>query len=482
VEPVRDNDHAMTSPPDHPASSDELGAVHFIGIGGAGMSGIARIMLARGQRVSGSDAKDSRALSGLRALGATVHVGHSSAHVGDADTVVVSSAIRERNPELALARERGLTVIPRAAALAALMADRRGVAVAGTHGKTTTTSMLTVALQHCRADPSFVIGGDLNEPGSGAHHGTGELFVAEADESDGSFLLLQPYGAVITNVEADHLDHYGDLSAITKAFAAFVDRVDAGGFVVACADDAGALGIAEYARRRGLTVRTYGESESADVRIADLQLQGLTSRFELVDRGRRLGVVELVVPGRHYALDAAAALTAALLLGYPFSELAAGLTTFRGARRRMEFKGTADGVRVYDSYAHHPTELRADLAAARALAGGGRLVVAFQPHLFSRTQVFAEAFGTALGLADEVIVMDVYAAREDPIPGVTGALIANTVPLGAEHVVFEPSWSAVAGQVATRARSGDVVLTLGAGDVTMLGPEILSLLQAGTPA
>jgi UDP-N-acetylmuramate--alanine ligase len=460
-------------------AAETLGAIHLIGIGGAGMSGIARILLARGQRVSGSDAKDSRTLTALRALGATVHVGHDAAHVGSADTVVVSTAIRDRNTELVAARERGITVLPRAGALAALMADRRGVAVAGTHGKTTTTSMLTVALQHSGADPSFVIGGDLNEPGSGAHHGTGELFVAEADESDGSFLLLRPHAAVITNVEADHLDHYGDFDAIKLAFQAFVDGIDPTGFLVACADDAGARSMATRARQRGLEVRTYGEQDTADIRVTNLTLHGLTSRFEMVDRGRRLGIVELVVPGRHYALDAAAALTAGLLLGYPFGELAAGLSTFRGARRRMEFKGTAEGVRVYDSYAHHPTELTADLVAARALTGGGRLVVAFQPHLFTRTQAFAADFGQALGLADEVVVMEVYAAREDPVPGVTGALVADAVPLPSQRVVFEPSWSAVAGHLVSRARSGDVVLTLGAGDVTMLGPEILALLQTG---
>jgi UDP-N-acetylmuramate--alanine ligase len=468
------------SAPD-PVPAEALGAVHFIGIGGAGMSGIARIMLARSLRVSGSDLKESRALAALRVLGATVNVGHDPAHIDGSDTVVYSSAIRDKNTELAAARERGLTVIPRAGALASLMAGRRGVAVAGTHGKTTTTSMLTVALQHCGADPSFVIGGDLNEPGSGAHHGTGDLFVAEADESDRSFLLLRPHAAVVTNVEADHLDHYDDLAAIQAAFASFVDGLDPTGFLVACADDPGAWQLALHAQDRGIEVRTYGTSESADVRVVDLSLHGLTSRFELIDRGRRLGSVELVVPGHHYALDAAAAITAGLMLGQPFGELAAGLSTFRGARRRMEFKGTAHGVRVYDSYAHHPTELRADLVAARTLTGGGRLVVAFQPHLFTRTEAFAADFGAALGLADDVVVMEIYAAREDPVPGVTGALVAGAVPLPAERVLFEPSWSAVAGRVVERARSGDVVLTLGAGDVTMLGPEILELLQAGKP-
>src|SRR3954468_10440248 len=271
---------AMSSRPSTAVSADALGAVHFIGIGGGRVFGIARVMLARGQRVAGSDAKDSRTLAALRALGATVHVGHTPDHLGEADTVVVSTVIRDRNPELVTARERGLTVIPRAAALAALMTGERGIAIAGTHGKTTTTSMLTVALQHCGADPSFVIGGDLNEPGSGAHHGTGNLFVAEADESDGSFLLLRPHAAVVTNVEADHLDHYVDLAAITEAFASFVDGIDDVGFLVACADDPGAARVAMHARQRGLEVRTYGESEMADVRVADLNLQGQTLRLE----------------------------------------------------------------------------------------------------------------------------------------------------------------------------------------------------------
>src|SRR4051812_14155041 len=248
AEPV----HSVSAPTDRPVPAEALGAVHFIGIGGAGMSGIAHILLARGLRVSGSDAKDSRTLTALRALGATVHVGHDAEHLGDADTVVVSTAIRERNPELRAARERNLRVIPRAAALASVMAGCRGIAVAGTHGKTTTTSMLTVALQNCGADPSFVIGGDLNEPGSGAHHGSGPLFVAEADESDSSFLLLSPYAAIVTNVEADHLDHYGDLTAITKAFASFVDGIDDVGFLVACADDPGAARVAMHAQQRGL--------------------------------------------------------------------------------------------------------------------------------------------------------------------------------------------------------------------------------------
>ena len=464
----------MTTP------ADELGRVHFIGIGGAGMSGIARIMLARGLPVSGSDAKESVALAALRALGATIHVGHAGEHVGAADTVVVSTAIRAANPELAEAERRGLRVIHRAGALAAVMAGRRAVAVAGTHGKTTTTSLLTVAVQRCGADPSFAIGGNLNESGANAHNGTGDVFIAEADESDGSFVQYSPHAAVVTNVEPDHLDHYGTPEAVAAAFEDFVARIVPGGFLVACADDAGSAALAAFARPRGVDVRTYGEDADADLRLVDLRTLGLGSSFEAVARGRRLGRVTLRLPGRHNALNAAAALLTGMGLGFPVERLREGLAGFTGTRRRFEHKGSAGGVRVYDSYAHHPTELAADLAAARDVADGGRVVVVFQPHLFSRTQFFAADFGKALGLADEVVVMDVYAAREDPVPGVTGALVAAAVPLPPSHVVYEPSWSAVAGHLADRAKPGDIVLTCGAGDVTMIGPEVLERLEAAS--
>lgn len=456
--------------------AEELGRVHFVGIGGAGMSGIARIMLARGLSVSGSDAKDSVTLAALRALGATVHVGHAGEHVAGADTVVVSTAIRAGNPELVEAHRRGLRVVHRAGALASVMAGRRAVAVAGTHGKTTTTSLLTVAIQHCGADPSFAIGGNLNESGANAHNGSGDVFVAEADESDGSFLEYAPHAAIVTNVEPDHLDHYGTPEAVASAFDAFVEQIEPGGFLVTCADDAGAVLLAEHARARGVDVRTYGEDADADLRIVDLVTKGLGSSFEPVARGRRLGRVDLRLPGRHNALNATAALAVGIALGFPVDRLRDGLASFTGTRRRFEHKGTVAGVRVYDSYAHHPTELAADLEAAREVADGGRVVAVFQPHLFSRTQFFAAGFGRSLGLADEVVVMDVYAAREDPVPGVTGALVAAAVPLPPQHVVFEPSWSAVAGHLAGRAKPGDVVITCGAGDVTMIGPEVLGLL------
>jgi UDP-N-acetylmuramate--alanine ligase len=458
-------------------ASADLGHVHLVGIGGAGMSGIARVLLARGSAVSGSDAKESRALAELRALGATVHVGHAAEHVVDADTVVVSSAIRETNPELRAARERRLRVLPRAEALAVLMRGRRGVAVAGTHGKTTTTSMLTVAAFHCGVDPSFAIGGDLNEAASNAHHGTGDLFVVEADESDGSFLHYHPDLAVVTNVEADHLDHYADEAAVDAAFLAFAETVGSGG-LVACADDPGAQRLTAAARERGASVRTYGQDPSSDLRLTNLTVRGSGSTWTPVLDGRELPQVRLSVPGAHLALNSGAALLAGLSLGLPEVRVIEGLAGYTGVRRRMELKGTVGGIRVYDDYAHHPTEVRAQLTAAREVAGGGRLVVAFQPHRYSRTAVFAEAFGQALSLADDVVVMDVYAAGEDPIPGATGAAVAAAVALPRGQVRFEPSWSRVPEELAARARPGDLVLTLGAGDITLVGPEVLLLLEA----
>jgi UDP-N-acetylmuramate--alanine ligase len=458
--------------------ADQLGHVHFVGIGGAGLSGIARIMIARGIEVSGSDAKPSATLEALRALGAQCFVGHEAGHVRGADTVVVSTAVRADNPEVVEAQRLGLLLLPRSAALESVMQGRRVIAVAGTHGKTTTTSMLTVALQHCAADPSFAIGGELNESGSNAHDGTGDLFVAEADESDGAFLVYSPHVALVTNVEADHLDNYGTPEAYHAAFVEFLDRIDPDGFLVVCVDDSGAATLADTARDRGMRVVSVGESAGAEVRAENIALVGSSSTFAVVDRGRRLGEVRLQIPGRHYVLDALAALASGLRLGFPFADLARGLGAYSGTRRRMEFKGEVGGIRVFDSYAHHPKEIAGDLVAARSLAGAGRVVVAFQPHMVSRTRIFGAGMGAALGAADDVVVMDVYVAREDPEPGVTGALVADAVPLAPEHVVFEPSWSATADHLVARARPGDIILTLGAGDVTLLGPAVLAQLEA----
>lgn len=455
----------------------DLGAVHFIGIGGVGMSGIARIMHAMGLTVSGSDAKESAPLRGLRSRGVRCEIGHDAAHLGTADTVVVSSAIRPSNPELIEATARGLRIIPRAIALASVMLERRAVAVAGTHGKTSTTSMLVVAAQACGADPSYAIGGELNESGSNAHLGTGDLFVAEADESDGSFLLFSPYAGIVTNVEADHLDNYGDLSAVLRAFDSFVDTIERDGFVVLCRDDERAFALADRACGRGLAVWTYGRHPAADLRLSDIEVVGTRTAY----RARVDGVdhaVDVGAPGVHMALNSAAALLTGIRLGLPVDRLIGGLASYAGVHRRMEYVGVARGIRVFDDYAHHPTELAAQLTAARAVARGGRLIACFQPHLFSRTKAFAAEFGAALGLADDVVVMDVFAAREDPVPGVTGALIAAAVPPGRGAVHFEPSWVKTADVVADLAHPGDLVMTLGAGNVTMLGREILAAIES----
>ncbi|MFC4943490.1 UDP-N-acetylmuramate--L-alanine ligase [Pseudonocardia sp. GCM10023141] len=470
----------MTATPLRSTEPVELAEqVHLIGIGGAGMSGIARILLARGTVVSGSDAKDSRAVLALRALGARIEVGHDPAHLPAAPaTVVVSSAIRETNPELAAARERGLPVVHRAQALAALAAGRRLAAVAGTAGKTSTTSMLTVALQHCGLDPSFAIGGDLTSSGSGAHEGTGAIFVAEVDESDGSFLAFAPEVAVVTNIEADHLDHYGSAEAYVAAFDAFLDRITPGGALVACFDDPGSAALADTAERRGIRVLRYGRNPASDAVLVDFRPDGPGARIVLRHRGVE-HLLRLSVPGEHMALNALGALLAGIEMGAEPDQLLAGLAAFDGVRRRFEFRGRAGGVAVYDDYAHHPVKVAAQLRAARDVvgAGSGRVVVAFQPHLYSRTREFAREFGAALGLADEVVVLQIYGAREDPEPGVSGALIADAVTLPPERVRYVPRWSDVPVVVAGVARPGDLVITMGAGDVTVLGEEIL--LQLG---
>jgi UDP-N-acetylmuramate--alanine ligase len=471
--------------PVKPVPLGELGRVHFAGIGGAGMSGVARIMLARGVAVSGCDSAASSQLDELAALGAQVCVGHSAEHLSSADTLVVSSAIRAGNPELAQARRMGMRVLHRAAALACVMLGRQSIAVAGTHGKTTTTAMITTVLRRCGADPAYVIGGILAETGLGAAEGGGRAFVAEADESDGSFLMLSPDAAVVTCVEADHLDNYRSLAEIEAAFEAFAARITPGGLLVTCADDAGASKVAAATRARpGAALRfvTYGASPQADYRLAAVTPAGMATEFELTPGRRSVlaghGSVPLRVdvPGRHNALNAAAAYATATELGFGHDGIAAGLAGYRGARRRMEPKGEADAVRVLDSYAHHPTELAADLGAARDIVSGGRVIVVFQPHLFSRTRFFADQFGAALGLADESFVLDVYAAREDPEPGVTGALIADAIPGG--RGVFCPDRRGLPALIADRAKPGDVVLTMGAGDVTQLGPLIVDALRS----
>ena len=471
-------------------AADSLGSVHFIAIGGAGMSGVARVMLARGLAVSGSDAKKSLVLTALEAEGARVYVGHDAAHLGQADTVVISSAIREDNVELQEARSRGLRVLHRSQALASVMQGSRRVAVAGANGKTTTTSMLVVALQQCGVDPSFAVGGELARHGTNAHHGTGEIFVAEADESDGSFLVYRPEVAIVTNVQPDHLDFYGSFATVQAAYAKFAATVAPGGLLVTCADDQGSRDLCEVARAAGTRVVTYGQAADADIRLTEIGGAGMAAHANVTGFAQGgaervvIGRLELGIPGRHNLLNAAAALVAATLgLGQDPGRVLKGLAGFTGTRRRFEPKGEASGVRVVDDYAHNPGKVTALVETARVLAAPGRLIVVFQPHLYSRTRDFAAPLATALSPADIIIVMDVYAAREDPMPGVSGALITDQLALSPRHppagksVRFVSSWSEVAPLVVKIARAGDLVVTVGAGDVTMIGPEILRLID-----
>ena len=475
----------------------ELARVHMVGIGGAGMSGIARILLDRGAMVSGSDAKESRGVAALRARGAQISIGHDPANLdllpgGPTAVITTHAAIPKTNPELVEARSRAVPVILRPAVLAKLMAGHQTLLVTGTHGKTTTTSMLIVALQHSGFDPSFAVGGDLGEAGTNAHHGSGDAFVAEADESDGSLLEYIPDVAVVTNIEADHLDFFGTPQAYTAVFDEFVEKLAPGGALVVCADDPGAAALGERSAALGVRVLRYGSEPAAELAGSLLgweqQGTGALAQIQLAGEQHQR-TMRLAVPGRHMALNALAALLAAVEAGAPVEAVLDALAGFEGVRRRFELVGTANGVRVFDDYAHHPTEVRAALTALREVARqsptglqtreGGRSIVVFQPHLYSRTKAFAREFGEALGTADQVFVLDVYAAREQPLTGISGASVVEHV---SAPVRYLPDFSSVAEQVAASSRPGDVVVTMGAGDVTMLGPEIIAALNAAAGA
>ncbi|WP_330314203.1 UDP-N-acetylmuramate--L-alanine ligase [Streptomyces sp. NBC_00523] len=452
---------------------------HFIGIGGAGMSGIAKILAQRGAKVAGSDAKESPTAEALRALGATVHIGHAAGHLADdASCVVVSSAIRADNPELVRAGELSVPVVHRSDALASLMGGLRSIAVAGTHGKTTTTSMLAVALSELDLDPSYAIGGDLAGPGTNATHGEGDLFVAEADESDRSFQKYDPDVAIVLNVELDHHANYASMDEIYESFETFAGKIVPGGTLVVSADQSGAVELTRRVREAlpALTVVTYGESGTADVRVHKITPRGLTSEVTVILGGKFL-TFTVSVPGRHYALNAVAALAAGIALGIPAHNLASALGKYTGVKRRLQLKGEAAGVQVIDSYAHHPTEMTADLEAMRGAATGARLLVVFQPHLFSRTQELGTEMGQALALADASVVLDIYPAREDPVPGVTSALIIDAASAAGADVTAVHDKDRVPEVVAGMAKPGDLVLTMGAGDVTDLGPRILDHLS-----
>jgi len=448
-------------------------SIHFVGIGGSGMSGIARVMAARGARISGSDLHDSTTLDSLRALDFKIQIGHHPENVEGAELVIRSSAIPSSNPEIIAANNLGISVIGRAEALAALLIGKRSVAVAGTHGKTTTTSMLTVALQHSGLDPSFAIGASIRNSGTNAHHGNGEIFVVEADESDGSFTSYHPAGAVITNIELDHVDNFQNLEQIDNLFSEFCRTVQ--DFIVVCSDDVGISRLLQRIAGSDLKIVTYGTQADPNLLLDRIHLAPTTSSARLTFNGRVLGEMKLAIPGRHNLLNAAAAMAAGIELGAPVNNLLEGIASFSGARRRFEIRGEVNGVTVIDDYGHHPTEIKATIEIARSFAGSGRVIVIFQPHRFSRTKAFADKLAEELGAADHTYLLEIYPADEQPIAGVTSAVIAHR--MSSKSVTYEPSMPDVISQVVSKAKQGDLVLTLGAGDVTALAPLILENLQ-----
>ncbi len=445
--------------------------VHFIGIGGAGMSGLARISLSHGIHVSGSDAKDSSVVKALQALGARISTSHHAENVEGADLVVYSTAISQSNPELQRANELGLIILTRASALSILMSESKSIAVAGTHGKTTTSSMMAVALQACGADPSFAIGGTITASGSNAHRGTGEIFVAEADESDGSFIEYRPFAAIVTNVEHDHVDYFATPKAVEDAFKDFVETISPQGFLTYCGDDAGARKLASYVSSCELI--SYGTADDCDLKLDSIELAAMGSKARAIWRGKTVGFIELQVPGHHNLLNAAAVLATGLNLGFSAPDLLTGLATFHGTGRRFEVKGTVHGIRVVDDYGHHPTEIDVTLEAARRFAGDGRLLVIFQPHRYSRTQAFYKEFAIALSKADAAYVLEIYAASEKSIPGVTSRLITDLMTNGQ----YIPNFVEVTDAVINSAQPLDVIMTLGAGDVSSLAPIIVDGLK-----
>ena len=439
---------------------NEARSVHFVGIGGAGMSAIAKVLVERGVTISGSDLKRGRASTVLEAMGARVRIGHDAALVEGADIVVASSAIPERNPELQRARELGVPVLTRGDALAELLRGRKSIVVAGTHGKTTTTSMIVSILRHAGEDPTYLVGAGLNDVGTNARSGKGELVVAESDESDGSFLLLDPFIAIVTNIELDHVDYWNDLEALRNGFSEFLAHRQAGGKVV--------LPVAEA----GLADDAITFGEGGDVSAQDVE----AGRFTLVTPTASAPVT-LRVPGDHNVANALAAAAACLSVGLDVAAIASGLGAFAGVERRFQIRGSASGVTVIDDYAHHPSEIRATLTAART-GRWERVVALFQPHRYTRTAALAPEFGSSFGAADRIVITDVYGAGEEPVPGVTGKLIADAIceRLPGRAVAYIPHRAELLTYLSKSCRSGDALLTLGAGDVNSIGEELLARL------
>ena len=461
--------------------------VHFVGIGGIGMSGIAELLANLDYRVSGSDQRPSDTTERLRALGVDVRIGHAAANVGEADVVVYSSAVRQDNPEVVEAVSRRIPVIPRAEMLAELMRLRFGIAVAGAHGKTSTTSMIALVLERAGLDPTAVIGGRLSAFGSNARLGQGALMVVEADESDRSFLKLSPSMAVVTNLDREHMESYGSYADLEQAFVDFANKVPFYGAVVACADDAALSAVLRRVTRR---VITYGiDAPDAEIGASDLVLRGFGSSCEVLRRAVHgdghatpLGTLRLQVPGRHSVQNGLAAVAAGLELGVEFDIIARALGEFQGAERRFQVRGTVGGITVVDDYGHHPTEIAAVVAAARA-AGPARIVVAFQPHRYTRTALLMEEFGQALAGADEVVLTGIYAAGESPMPGVTAEALAAAIDRArATPVRLVPAIDGVAAAVADLARPGDLVIVLGAGSIGAVAGELVAELERRRPA
>jgi len=441
-------------------------SIHFVGIGGVGMSGIAEVLNNLGYRVSGSDVKSSEITRRLQAAGVKVHDGHAAAHARGAQVVVVSSAVSNGNPEVAEARRRGVPVVLRAQMLAELARMKKTVTVAGTHGKTTTTSMVAMALRAAGADPTIIVGGRLKNIQSNAKLGVGEYLVAEADESDGSFLFLTPLVAVVTNVDDDHMDHYKTMAALEDAFAAHLQKLPFYGAAVLCADDARLMSVRARVTRR---VVTFGVSAAAEWRAKNVRMTKDGSTCDVHRRGRKVLTLRLRVPGRHNVSNALGALAAGHFLGFDLKKLARGLSEFRGVGRRLDRLGAAGGVEFVDDYGHHPTEVRTTLAAVAGLWKAGRVIVVFQPHRYSRTKLLAKQFGPALAAADRVYVMDVYAAGEKPMKGVSARLIVDAArKAGVDAAPFPGAL-----ELAKQLKPGDVVLTLGAGDVWKVGEDLL---------
>ena len=449
--------------------------IHFVGIGGIGMSGIAELLLNLGYRVSGSDLKESANVERLREAGGKIFLGHEANRVKGADVVVVSSAVSSDNPEVLRARADNVPVIPRAEMLAELMRMKYGIAVAGSHGKTTTTSLIATVMAEAGMDPTMVIGGRLNSLGSNARLGSGEFIVAEADESDGSFLLLSPTLAVVTNVDPEHLDHYGDMENLREAFLQFVNKVPFYGLVILCMDHPAVRGLLPHVRKRCVT---YGRSRQADFRATNIHREGWSSRFRVLRRGEELGEIRLGMPGLHNVSNALAAVAVACELELDFAGVRRGLEHFAGIQRRMQIKGRSGGLLVVDDYAHHPAEIRATLDAARK-GWDRRILAVFQPHRYTRTQLCFDEFLGAFQDADVLVITDIYAAGERERVGVHARKLADGIrKQGHREVHYLAGFSDIVALLKDAAEEGDMVLTLGAGDVYRVGEMLLKTLDA----